>query len=52
MSVKILHPYVVTLLDLPKESSVNEGNTTAQLFSVTILQVAMRCRNKHKIQCG
>jgi hypothetical protein len=37
MSVKILRPYAATLFDLPEESSVNEGNTNAHVFSVKIL---------------
>jgi hypothetical protein len=48
MSVKILRSYAVTLLDLQKESSVNEGNTTSQLFSVKILQVIVPCESNHK----
>jgi hypothetical protein len=39
--VKILRSYAVTLLDLAKKSSVDEGNTTAQHFNVKILKVFM-----------
>jgi len=39
LNVKIMLSCTVTVLDLSKKSSVNEGNTTAHYFSVKILQV-------------
>jgi len=50
MSVKILRTYVVTLLDLPKESSVNEGNKTARLFSLNT--VSCHAMKKQQQKCS
>ena len=44
LNAKILRFYAVTIIDLSMESSVNEGNATAQHFSVQILHIFMPTR--------
>ena len=46
--MKILRCYAVTYLDLSMETSVNEGNTTAQLFNLKILfKVFVLCNSNY-----
>jgi hypothetical protein len=46
--MKILRCYAVTYLDLSTESSVNEGNKTAQHFNLKIFfKVFMLCNSKY-----
>jgi hypothetical protein len=46
--MKILHCYAVRYLDLSTESSVNEGNTTAQHLNLKILfKVFMPCNSNY-----
>jgi len=46
--MKILRCYAVTYLDLWTESSVNKGNTTAQLFNLKILfKVFVLCNSNY-----
>jgi hypothetical protein len=48
LNAKILRFYAITIIDLTMESSVNEGNATAQHFSVIILKIFMPCNNYNK----